>query len=224
MEDGVISSTEEINNRQKNLIGDYSNTTVLIVGLGGIGSWCGINLSLLGVGNLILFDDDRIENSNLNRTLFKLSQVGQYKCTAVKELISERRKDTIVLTNNELFTIEHLKKYQNVDHIFDCTDKLILRNAIAQFVNDTSGNIPQYVKLGYDGYEGTVSINNFDSGLWGEDPSSYSITPSFFGTPSILASIAIIEMILKRKKQSKTVHFNVKKILTTMEEYNKVKM
>ena len=110
MEDGyVITNEDEINKRQQHIVSDYSEKIAIVVGLGGIGSWIAVDLALIGIGTLVLFDDDKIESSNLNRTLFKLSQVGEFKTKAVKQLISERRKNILVITNEELFQAEHLK-------------------------------------------------------------------------------------------------------------------
>jgi len=200
----------EITNRQKGLIGDFSEHSAVVVGLGGIGSWVALDLALLGMGTLILYDDDKIEASNLNRTLFKLSHINKPKVTAVKELISERRKDTLVITNQELFTVEHLKKLEGADWIFDCSDTTRLKNSIAQLKTR-----PRYLKLGYNGHEGTVCIDDFESGKWGSD-SSYTITPSFFAPPQILSALGIIEMLLIKKQVAKTVNLNVKKIISQL--------
>lgn len=219
-EDGVTTFTDEINKRQKSLFGDYSCNTAIVVGLGGIGSWLAIDLALIGVGTLILFDDDVIEASNLNRTLFKLSQIGESKTKAVKDLIMERRKDILVITCNERFTSEHLNKYRDSEYLFDCSDTTKLKDSIAEVrLNrkpETSFSIPKYMKLGYDGYEGTLSMNDFNTGLWGED-SPYTITPSFFGTPQILSAFAVIEMVMKHKTVSKTVNMNVKRMINLLE-------
>jgi len=158
MESSVVTSTvlEEINNRQKGLIGDFSEHSAIVVGLGGIGNWVAIDLALVGIGTLILYDNDKVEASNLNRTLFKLNHIGQLKTKAVKELISERRKDTIVIVNDELFTVEHLKKLDGIDFVFDCSDTTRLKDSIAQLKEK-----PRYIKLGYDGFEGTISVDDF---------------------------------------------------------------
>jgi len=205
-----VTSTilEDINNRQKGLIGDFSEHSAIVVGLGGIGNWVALDLALLGMGTLMLFDNDIVETSNLNRTLFKLSHIGKLKVSAVKELISERRKDTIVITNQELFTIDHLKKLEGIDFIFDCSDTTRLKDSIAQLKEK-----PRYIKLGYDGFEGTVCVDDFTSGQWGTD-SSYLITPSFFAPPQILSALGIIELLLIKKQVAKTVNLNVKKILS----------
>lgn len=211
MESRVTSTIlEEINNRQKGLIGDFSEHSAVVIGLGGIGSWVALNLAMTGLGTLILYDNDKVEPSNLNRTLFKLSHINKPKVIAVKELISERRKDTIVITNQELLTVEHLKKLEGIDYIFDCSDTTRLKDSIAQLKQK-----PRYLKLGYDGFECTLCIDDFTSGQWGSD-SSYQITPSFFAPPQILSALGIIELLLIKKQVSKTVNLNVKKIISQL--------
>lgn len=201
---------EDINNRQKGLVGDFSEHSAIIVGLGGIGNWVALDLALLGMGTLILFDNDKVEASNLNRTLFKLNHIGKSKISAVKELIFERRKDTLVITNQELFTVEHLKKFEGIDFIFDCSDNTKLKDSIAQLKVK-----PRYIKLGYDGFEGTICVDDFTSGQWGTD-SSYSVVPSFFAPPQILSALGIIELLLIKKQVAKTVNLNVKKIISQL--------
>ncbi len=216
--DSVNSFRDELNSRQKTIVGDYSGYVAIIAGLGGIGSWLAIDLALVGVGTVILFDSDKIEASNLNRTLFKLNQIGQFKTKAVRDLIMERRKDTLVIANNEYFTPEQLRRYNGAEYVFDCTDKLVVKDSLFELKkNDTTGNLffPQYIKLGYDGYEGTLCINDFSTGIWGED-SSYTITPSFFGTPQILSALAVIEMLMKRQQTPKTVNLNVKRVINLL--------
>jgi molybdopterin/thiamine biosynthesis adenylyltransferase len=199
---------EDINNRQKGLIGDFSEHSAIVVGLGGIGNWVALDLALVGMGTLVLFDNDIIEASNLNRTLFKLSHIGKPKVKAVKELISERRKDTLVIAKQELFTVEHLKTLEGIEFIFDCSDTTRLKDSIAQLKVK-----PRYIKLGYDGFEGTLCVDDFESGKWGTD-SSYTITPSFFAPPQILSALGIIELLLIKKQVAKTVNLNVKKIIS----------
>jgi len=205
-----VTSTilEEINNRQKNLISEFSEHVAIVVGCGGIGNWVALDLALLGMGTLILFDNDKVEASNLNRTLFKLSHIGKPKVTAVKELISERRKDALVIVHQELFSVENLKKLEGIDFIFDCSDTTRLKDSIAQLKVK-----PRYVKLGYDGFEGTICIDDFTSGRWGTD-SSYTITPSFFAPPQILSALGITEMLLVKKQVSRTVNLNVKRLIS----------
>ena len=56
---------------------------VAVVGLGGLGSNVAMWLARLGVGQLLLYDFDKVELSNLNRQYYFLEDVGQYKATAL---------------------------------------------------------------------------------------------------------------------------------------------
>lgn len=56
---------------------------IILVGVGGIGSTCAINLARIG-HELVICDDDRIDETNVNGgQLYKFSQIGQYKVNAV---------------------------------------------------------------------------------------------------------------------------------------------
>jgi hypothetical protein len=199
----------ELYNRQEDLIESCHEKTAMVIGVGGIGSWVAIDLALLGIGTLILIDPDKIESSNLNRTLFRLQDIGKYKTKIAEELISERRCDCLVLTFEEHFSPEHLKKYP-VDYIFDCTDTLYVRNQIKDIIPEET----HYCKCGYDGLECSISLNDFDSGIWGEDPGSYTIIPSFFGSPQVIAGLAVTEMFFDNFKiEKKTWGFHLKKLL-----------
>lgn len=59
---------------------------VLVIGAGALGNEVLKNLALLGVGNVIIVDMDRIEKSNLCRSvLFRESDEGQYKAYAAAQ-------------------------------------------------------------------------------------------------------------------------------------------
>ncbi|MBE2228997.1 MAG: ThiF family adenylyltransferase [Ignavibacteria bacterium] len=202
--DNTIS---DIYTRQQDLLQkDFKDESVLVIGLGGIGSWVALNLALLGVGTLVLIDPDTIEASNLNRTLFKLSDIGRKKTEAIKYLISERRQDTIILTIDDYFSPDMLDKY-SVDYIFDCTDNLNTRDKLKDL--NFQGN---YVKCGYDGYSATISINDFESGSWGEG-GSYTTVPSFFGTPQVISALVITEMLINVQIETRTINFEIDKVL-----------
>jgi len=251
------STITEINNRQSKIIPDLSGAIAIVAGLGGIGSWVALDLALIGVGSILIYDTDKIEPSNLNRTLFKESQIGTYKTEAAKELIAERRKDCLVLSFEEFFEAEMLNKLDGVEYFFDCTDTTRLKDSMYEFKvkkkmefeelkkkeedknkvksksKKTTANelstpnpytavntnqlqeykFPQYVKLGYDGFEGTICLNDFNAGRWGTD-SSYTITPSFFGTPQMLSAAAVIEMLIVKNKNASTKTVNVTTLLT----------
>ncbi|MHA1248933.1 MAG: HesA/MoeB/ThiF family protein, partial [Candidatus Helarchaeota archaeon] len=62
------------------------NATVFIAGVGALGSIAALNLSLMGVKNLILCDYDTVEISNLSRQiLFFEEDIGEFKVNAAKK-------------------------------------------------------------------------------------------------------------------------------------------
>ncbi len=73
-----------------------SQTKVLVVGAGALGNEIVKNLALLGVGHLLVADLDRIENSNLSRSvLYRAADNGRYKAEvaarAAREIYPEMR-------------------------------------------------------------------------------------------------------------------------------------
>jgi molybdopterin/thiamine biosynthesis adenylyltransferase/ribosomal protein S27E len=66
------------------------NARVLVVGAGALGNEVIKNLALLGVGNFVVVDMDRIEASNLSRSvLFRESDEGQFKASAAAKAARE---------------------------------------------------------------------------------------------------------------------------------------
>src|SRR3954467_2627693 len=56
---------------------------VLVVGAGALGNEIVKNLALLGIGHLLIADMDRVENSNLSRSvLYRESDNGKFKAAA----------------------------------------------------------------------------------------------------------------------------------------------
>ena len=59
---GIVSNYEEIRKH-----------SIVIVGLGGIGSVAAEMLTRCGIGKLILFDYDKVELANMNRLFFRVN-------------------------------------------------------------------------------------------------------------------------------------------------------
>ena len=60
---------------------------VILAGVGGIGSWLGILLGRFGINNLILFDNDLVDTTNLSGQLYSMNQLGVYKTSSLSENI-----------------------------------------------------------------------------------------------------------------------------------------
>ena len=66
------------------------NSSICIVGCGGLGSSAAQYLSMTGIGNIMLIDNDIINLSNLNRqTLFFERDIGKFKVDTLKKNLQE---------------------------------------------------------------------------------------------------------------------------------------
>src|SRR3954452_8569688 len=72
--------------------------SVLVVGAGALGNELVKNLTLMGVGRVIVVDSDRIENSNLARcVMFREGDDGRMKAEVVAERAAELNRDVEVV-------------------------------------------------------------------------------------------------------------------------------
>lgn len=70
------------------------NAKIMVVGAGALGNELVKNLTLLGIGNILILDMDSIENSNLTRSvLFRRNDVGRYKSEVAAERAREINPD-----------------------------------------------------------------------------------------------------------------------------------
>lgn len=62
---------------------------ILLAGLGGIGSYVSLFLSRLNPRQIILYDYDKVDSSNLGGQLYSKSQIGNFKVTSAVENMLE---------------------------------------------------------------------------------------------------------------------------------------
>lgn len=108
--------------------------TVLVVGLGGVGSFCVEALARTGIGHLILVDADVFEDSNRNRQLGATQEtIGQKKTEVLKKRvlsITDAQVDTYD------FFYDHTKDKElfshTIDFVCDCIDSLSSKQDLMQ--------------------------------------------------------------------------------------------
>ncbi|HID80415.1 MAG TPA: HesA/MoeB/ThiF family protein, partial [Ignisphaera sp.] len=101
-----------------------STASVLIVGVGGLGSAVALYLTAMGVGKLILIDDGSVELSNLNRQiLYSLQDLGLKKVEVARSRLRELNPHVTIETYDqrldEVLAIELVKR---VDVAVDALD------------------------------------------------------------------------------------------------------
>jgi len=110
------------------------NATVLIIGLGGLGSPVAMYLAAAGVGHLILCDFDSVDLSNLQRQIIHTTQdIGKPKVDSARDSLLALNPQIKVTPLYQQLNQESLtKQIANVDIVLDCTDNLPTRFAINQ--------------------------------------------------------------------------------------------
>lgn len=104
------------------------NAHVLIVGLGGVGSWAAEMLCRAGVGKMYLIDSDVVEETNINRQLVALhSTVGKPKVEVLAERLRDINPDiqlTVMIGFLNEINIKPLLDDIHFDFIVDAIDSI----------------------------------------------------------------------------------------------------
>ena len=115
----VMLPQVEIEGQQKII-----DSTMLIIGMGGLGSPAALYLAAAGVGHLIIADFDQVELSNLQRQIIhRTSDIGADKVDSAKTKLLELNPHIKVTIANELVHTGNLSSLiKDVDVVLDGTD------------------------------------------------------------------------------------------------------
>lgn len=127
-------------NRFELLIGekieDIKKLTILVLGLGGVGSYAVESLVRSGVGRVILVDHDVVDLTNLNRQLMTLqSNIGEKKTSVWKQRISEINPECQVICINQFITKENIHELfeYDVDYVVDACDTIETKKELIKY-------------------------------------------------------------------------------------------
>jgi len=111
------------------------DSSVLIVGAGGLGSPILIYLAALGIGEIGIVDKDSVEISNLARQIiFTTNDIKKYKSTAAVNKIKKINPDIKVHSFKKNLTIKNIDKIaKKFDIIIDGSDNFRTRFLINDF-------------------------------------------------------------------------------------------
>ena len=111
---------------------------VVVVGIGGVGSWAAEALARSGVARLTLIDLDHIAESNINRQIHALgSTLGQSKTHAMRTRIADINPDCQVICIEEFVDAENWPAIAQLDtqteslSILDACDQVKAKTAMA---------------------------------------------------------------------------------------------
>lgn len=105
---------------------DYDHLSVLVIGAGAVGSSIALGLAKLGLTNITVMDDDKVEAHNLpNQYAYGPEHVGAVKVEALQEVIAQAT-GTVIKTDRARYTGGKL--LYNV--VFMCVDTMAARKLI----------------------------------------------------------------------------------------------
>ena len=126
-----------------------SDAKVAVFGLGGVGSFVCEGLARSGIGNFILIDFDRIDESNINRQLIATTDtVGMYKVDVMKERILKINPDAKVETYKEFYMADCEIDIitEDLSYAVDCVDTILAKIAIICTCDEL--NVPVISSMG----------------------------------------------------------------------------
>ena len=104
------------------------NANVLVIGLGGVGSFAAEFLARAGVGKMTIVDGDVVDITNINRQLPALhSTIGKLKAEIVGERLLDINPELQLTKFNEFLNPENMEGIldsQKFDYVLDCIDSV----------------------------------------------------------------------------------------------------
>lgn len=152
----IYSALEE--RHGKDIQKKFASASVVVCGLGGLGSNIAVSLARAGIGNIHLIDFDRVDVSNLNRQQYFVSQLGEYKTDALLNNLKNISPYTVITSQcvklNEENIPELLAPYDIICEAFDKADQK------AMLVNSVLENFPEKYLISGNGMAGFGSSND----------------------------------------------------------------
>ncbi len=127
---------ERLNWLLANHLDKITNKTVLVIGLGGVGSYALETLVRTGIKNLIIVDHDTIDISNLNRQLMSLTtNVGQFKVDVWEDRIKQINPLCNIYKIKEFITVDNINLlFENkIDYVIDACDTINTKLEIIKY-------------------------------------------------------------------------------------------
>lgn len=106
------------------------NSTVAVLGIGGVGSIAVEALARTGIGRIILIDKDVVDITNINRQIHALTTtIGQQKTELMVERVKLINPECEAIALNMFYTeetYEELFKYE-LDYVIDASDTIMYK-------------------------------------------------------------------------------------------------
>lgn len=126
---------DEILKRQDPEINEIlKNAKISILGCGGLGSNIAMDLARCGVGEIHIYDYDKVELSNLNRQNYDQKDLGKSKVIQTKKKIEATLPYTKVYADEVLISKENLSQIAEKTDIFiEAFDKKEMKSLVFEY-------------------------------------------------------------------------------------------
>lgn len=109
------------------------NSTIAVIGLGGVGGYSVEALARSGIGNIIIVDYDLVDITNLNRQIISnVNNIGKSKVEEYQKRIKEINPYTNIIAINKKLDIsnyEEIFKYK-IDFLIDAIDDIPVKQEL----------------------------------------------------------------------------------------------
>lgn len=130
---------QDIFSRTAQLIGNeavqrLNASTVAVFGLGGVGSFVVEGLARSGIGHLVLIDNDKVNETNMNRQLIALTDtIGEYKTDVAKKRVLSINPQAKVEIITDFYLPDKAEQFfiSDYDYIVDAIDTVTAKIDIA---------------------------------------------------------------------------------------------
>jgi len=190
-----------------------SESTVSVIGSGGLGGYVVMLLARIGIGRLIVVDHDTFDETNLNRqVLSKMSSIGSPKSSEARLAVNLVNPAVEIISRNEkLYKNNAYEIIKDADVVVDALDNIEDRFVLGRAVKKMRIPMVHGAVAGFDGHVMTIFPEDMDleklyatKNLGGKIPEQMekilgvpSITPCIIGG---LEAMEVIKIILKRGK------------------------
>ncbi len=114
-------------------LSNFKQAHIIVIGIGGVGSWAVEALARNGIGKLSLIDMDVVAESNINRQLPAMtSTLGRNKIDVMAERIAEINPDCEIHLIDDFISQDNLAELidDNADYVIDCIDNSRVKAAL----------------------------------------------------------------------------------------------
>ena len=117
-------------------INDIKNKNILLIGIGGVGSYACESLIRSGIKNITIVDNDTIDITNLNRQLMtNMDNIGKYKVDVMKDRILSINPNCCVKTINYFVDDDNISMIfkDNYDYVIDACDSIDTKVSLIEY-------------------------------------------------------------------------------------------